>query len=773
MIDRRHVLHICRKELLDFVRDRRTLFVMIVLPVLLYPMLVIGLSWISRLQLQQLRERQLTIVVVGREHADRLVERLLEPERNLKLVGVADLPEHVRAAMNPGAPPAPAGSGDEDAPSELETLRDRYGAAISEDAAAAILLVPDRFEARVEEGENLEVEILFNEGVDASVEAKDRIDEAMVGFRDALVVERLARHDIEPSVLRPVALREVDLGGGLIVKIGRALSMLLVILSITGAFYPAVDTGAGEKERGTLETLLVSPAKRWEVALAKYLAVCVVALFTVVLNLASMGLTVAHLASMLPGEGEVRVDATVVFTMAIAMIPLVLLFVALALALSTQARSTKEANNYLTPLLLAASLPAMAPAIPGLELNEAICLVPVAGTALLIKELLAGTAHLSHVILIFAANTIYAAAALKWVASLYGREEVLLRLPSGGEPPPRTKRKKGGEAPVAGGGGGGWEMLDPEALATEPDAFARARANPAEIRKFLETALDRPGSTAPDLTHGLLLAAVVLVVTFYAGPALAGRLPASLGLLPIAAILTLVVVLGPVLVAMRVGRYKRPLEVLGLRRSPALSYLGAVLVAPGAIVTSLFLQQSTAGLFGAPAEADPGMNALVEQIGSALPLAWLCLALVPAVCEELLYRGFVQGAARRSVGPAAAILLSSVLFALNHGDVSKLPAYTFVGLVLGVIAFRAGGIGPTIVLHMLFNGLAVTLETYPDLIGKVGLPTAPGESISLLTIVVAEVLVVLGLGVALAAAGPAEEGPGPDGTPPAVPAEAG
>src|SRR5205807_9789201 len=167
--------------------------------------------------------------------------------------------------------------------------------------------------------------------------------------------------------------------------LGRMLAFILVMSSLLGAFHPAIDVGAGEKERGTLETLLLAPARRVEIAAGKFGAIFVIALANASLNVASLCATFAHFSSLagdseLSGRlGSVSVTPAVACAMLLVLVPLVALFSALALAISTLATSYKEGTTYIQPLGIIAALLSAAATLPGIELGSALCLVPVAG----------------------------------------------------------------------------------------------------------------------------------------------------------------------------------------------------------------------------------------------------------------------------------------------------------------------------------------------------------------------------------------------------------
>ena len=173
------------------------------------------------------------------------------------------------------------------------------------------------------------------------------------------------------------------------------------MMSLTGAFYPAIDLCAGEKERGTMETLLISPASRAEIVMGKFLTVVLASMMTALLNLVSMGLTAMQLAGQVGGDGPARARAgrgghgappslASAVWMVLLLIPLSVFFSAVCLALAVLARSMKEGQYYMTPLYLICLPLIFLTLAPGIELNLFYSLVPITGVSLLLRALILG-----------------------------------------------------------------------------------------------------------------------------------------------------------------------------------------------------------------------------------------------------------------------------------------------------------------------------------------------------------------------------------------------
>ncbi len=518
------------------------------------------------------------------------------------------------------------------------------------------------------------VEVLFNGGVDASRFARARVEAAVAEWREALVSERLAAEGIPRAALRPVELRAVDRapeGAAL----ARGIAVALVVLALTGAFFPALDLGTGEKERGTLETLLLAPAARVYLAMGKLAAVTTVASTYALLNVLSIGVTFTSASllagGMLPGIGVAPASLAVLL---VVLLPLVVLFSALSLAISTFATSFKEAQAYLTPLMLVALGPAMAVMLPGLEPTPALCLVPVLGATLLTKALLAGTASAWAVLLVVGSSAVYAALGVRWVGALFEREEVLWR-PAAAE---------------------GLDLLG-----------LRARSG---------------GRGEPTLAHALLLGLAVLVLLIVVGAPLQARgvvggLVATLiGLVALPALAT----------ARALGCDLR--ATFRLRAAPPAAFAAAALLALGCLVLQLDVLRLVRGLVEVgPAELEAARKATAPLEALPWPALLLLLAVLPAVCEELLVRGFVLSGLRNGSGTVTAVVVSALIFAALHLDPVRLLPTFLMGLALGALVVRSGSLLPAIALHALYNAAALGLEPWLEALERTGLVVSGGE----------------------------------------------
>jgi sodium transport system permease protein len=215
------------------------------------------------------------------------------------------------------------------------------------------------------------------------------------------------------------------------------------MLCFTGAMYPAIDLTAGEKERGTMETLLCSPVNRLNIVLGKFLMVLTGSLATIALSLSSMSLTILIGGNLMStGKGMVAVggagakeapafipfiDPVGVLGVFAMIAPVAVLFAAVLLAISLFAKSYKEAQSYVAPMIFVIILPAMIGMLPGVELSAKTALVPILNLSLVCKEMLSGVWNWGYIAIIFSSTCVYAAAALALTVRMFNREDVIFR----------------------------------------------------------------------------------------------------------------------------------------------------------------------------------------------------------------------------------------------------------------------------------------------------------------------------------------------------------
>ena len=210
------------------------------------------------------------------------------------------------------------------------------------------------------------------------------------------------------------------------------LPYMVILMCMTGAIYPSIDLTAGEKERGTMETLLCSPVPRTQLVLGKVLIVLTVSVVTALLSILSNGIALVALKRLTSGLGKgpgtpFALDPAALAGVIMMMLPMAVFISALMIALGLFARSSKEAASYMQPLVIAAILPAAAGGLPGVEMNYAMAFIPVFNVSLICKEILAGVVHWNFIILVFCVMAAYSLGAVAAAVAIFQRESVLFR----------------------------------------------------------------------------------------------------------------------------------------------------------------------------------------------------------------------------------------------------------------------------------------------------------------------------------------------------------
>ena len=284
--------------------------------------------------------------------------------------------------------------------------------------------------------------IIHNSADEKSHITFNRVSIVLERWEDEILEKRLESAHLPANLHHPVEPRETDLALNEQLKSklwSQLFPALLVLMSLTGAFYPAIDLAAGEKERGTMETLLICPASRSEIVLGKFLTVMTFSVTTAVLNLVSMGITGRYMVSVVGAQTMRAIETPSmpsmidIFWIVILLIPLAAMFSAVCLALATFARSSKEGQYYLTPLLMVTLGLTIFCISPGVELTERpmYSVMPICGVALLLKGLLLSSVSISSIyvyaIPVLISTTFYSFLALYWAIEQFKSENVLFR----------------------------------------------------------------------------------------------------------------------------------------------------------------------------------------------------------------------------------------------------------------------------------------------------------------------------------------------------------
>jgi len=319
---------------------------------------------------------------------------------------------------------------------EIVPYADNWKDQISNKEIRAAVEIPRGFQAALAEGTAPTVSVYYYEGEVKSSIGANHLQDAIKEYRDAVVKERLAAKNLPASVLSPFEIKQQNVAPPEKVSgasIGGFIGYAVILLCLTGAIYPAIDLTAGEKERGTIETVLSSPVSRFDLVMGKFLLVFSASLVSAILSVTSMGSSFAilghsHLMQSAGGQAlNLNLGLLSVVAVFLMALPLAVLFSAVLMTIALFAKTFKEAQSYLTPLTFLVVVPAIASIMPGVELTPQLALIPVLNTSLVCKEIITGTYHWNSILLIFLSTCVYAGAAIFLAVKMFQREGVLFR----------------------------------------------------------------------------------------------------------------------------------------------------------------------------------------------------------------------------------------------------------------------------------------------------------------------------------------------------------
>ncbi len=676
MSSRSRIVAIYRKELIDILRDHRTMLAMVIVPVVIYPVLMLGFIRMAESEGARLRTQTFHVRVAD------------EPTREL-LRGIID---DVQAATKEEQRPQPkfsitAGSADEEVLSDEVQLV--VGLDLRDNPVPAIELHPMY---------RLKVGIVYNEVDVRSRTAKEELaaifernnastrEQALLQILGTPETQDAARQRIE-FILNPIAIEsksiatERQLGGW---ALGQVVPLVLVLMTITGAIYPAIDLTAGERERGTLETLMVAPVPVFTLIVGKFLVVASIALLAAILNVLCVGVTMhlGGLTSVMASQMSVEIPYETFPIIIFCMIPFALLFAAILVAVCSFARSSKEAQNYVMPVIIGAMVPAVSVLLPTVRLEGITLVLPVGNMVLLTRELFQQTYTWSQVFIVVLSTTLYASAAVAVAAKLFGQEAVL---------------------------------------------FADAGSYKTLIRR--ESFLP---SVRPSAAQALLLVALLFPASFYAQSFL-GQLGGG-DFLWTQSVLVAVQFGGLFLVLPLVVAWylKNQVKTTFLLALPSVfAWIGALLigVSSWAMAREMIAWQSYVMPIS-PILHDASKAIEAQLVAAPLGLVLLMMAVVPAVTEEWLFRGYLLSGLASTFRKWAAIAVSGFLFGVFHFHVDRIPLTFALGMLMAYLCWQSRSLGPAILAHALHNGISVTMLCRPEWFTWMRFPDVPEEAVA-------------------------------------------
>jgi len=619
-----------KKEILDVIRDKKTILTMVVLPVLLYPMLFLVIMQIMTMVMEEQEASTYYIAYenVAQEHKQAL---------NDWIAGDEDELEYILKEVESDNPKKDLEEEEIDAYITVKETESQvtfeihymYADTNSNTAAGMLREEIESYSTKVAE-DNAKAE-----GLDV----------------DKLLYPVVATMDDQSS-------NESSVGS----MLGGIIPFLLITSIVMGCIYPAIDATAGEKERGTLETLLTLPVGNMELIASKFLSVATIAVVSVFMNVLSMGIVVAYLYSTMTalsdGANELELGTFIpaILITVCCVIAFSLFISAITMIVCAFAKSFKEANNYVTPISLVVMLTGYVGIIPTIELNTTTSLIPVVNICLMIKNLLVFKYDFTLIVIVLLSNIIYAFVAVWILSKVYNSESIL---------------------------------------------FGESLSG---IKLFEKRSNIKKGSL-PSVQESLLIMVVVLLLMVYVGGIVTTSASLQVGLIVQQAFVGIL----PILAAIYIKADMK--KTFSLKLPKVKDLFGAMIIGVGGICLNLLVSSLLSTVFPSDAE---GMNEQYMQIldGVSFVQGLLLMALLPAVCEEIMFRGYMFTAFKNRMSLAKAIIIVSLLFGVSHMSMIKILPTAVLGAVLAYTIHKSESIVTSALIHFANNALAVVTMFY-------------------------------------------------------------
>ncbi|MXW00835.1 MAG: CPBP family intramembrane metalloprotease [Holophagales bacterium] len=625
----RTVSALVTNDLRQLARNPRLLVFAVALPLVMWPLMWYVTSLTTERRQERLESRTYLYAVAenpasadGATWLDRALARVGDDGRN----GDADPEAGPAVLFERVAPP-------DDLPAALDDGR---------------LHVHLAWEPGTEDGGAPRAVLTYRADLDASGTAEGYLRRALRSTRVEVREQRLAAAGFEadPADLLPVERIETaseEQTSGLL--LGRILTAIIVLMMLTGGSIVATDALAGEKERGTLETLLTTAARRIEIVTAKNLSILSVALITSILNIANIVLWMQLDVIPAPEGLKLVIPVGTGLLLLFLYAPAAVLLSSALLLVSGRSKTYKEAQLLFAPVMLGALAIAAIPVLPGIALRSAIVVVPIANLGVAAREILTGTYDWP---LLAAAWTVTAGA-----AALLARASV------------RT--------------------LSAEKLITASDTDAA----------------DLAGGPAlfPRRVAGwfAVLWALLLVWQLNSGGGIDGRLLITINLSILGAAAWLMI-----------ARYRLPLrETLSLKPPPAAAWLGVLIAAPAGLVLANGVVRLASLAMPIPEEWLEAMaDAFGADLPLWQMLFFF--AVLPGIFEEIAFRGVLLHGLRARLNPVPLVLIAGIAFGFFHVDLFRIPPTSLLGVFLVIAVLRTGSVYPAMAWHALHNALALS-----------------------------------------------------------------
>lgn len=627
----RIVKTLLKKELTDIFRDTKTIIIMIAIPLILYPLIFLASVLITSNLLKESTVKTYNVSIVAQDSEKAIITDLLDK-------ALEKFEYHFDIV-------------------ELD-LDEDYEKLIRKNTIDSVI------EVISDDGDITNVTVYSMSSLNKSDTCRTMIEKVLEDYKDEIIEKRLrlALNDYDSVTSEPFKISLTNYSSkeettGMLV--GNIMPFMMVISVLIGVSTIAIDISVGEKERGTLETLITIPINNREIATAKFFATTVVAIFSLSLNIISFGLIGFYMYHSAKFASGTLADFKLVsfIPSLIIIVPLMVLFTmfisALCLCIDFTAKSVKEANNYTTPLMLVMMMTTGFSVLMNIKFNYIYALIPVLNISLLIKDLLMLKFDASLIALVFGATFLHTLAAVYAMTKIFSSENILFS----------------------------------EGLKSFKLFEKRANIKEGQI---------------PGIGDIVFMFVLMFLLSNFIG----GYIAIYNGFLGVI-LSQLIVLIIPLIYSWYIKVDFKNLYSLNIPRIN--DVIGVMFFAFGAYIINVLFGTYLIQWFPKLAETNENLGGMIEMGGFVPSL--IVVGMLPALAEEAAFRGFLYGTLKNKKIPIAiAMVVTALVFAAYHMNLLQFIYVTLLGLLMSYLIYNSDSIFITSIFHMINNSLSVLIQ---------------------------------------------------------------
>ena len=676
------VLTLYKKEIMDLLRDKKTIIIMILIPIFLYPAMMLGSLLVMQGIMKESESREYKIAMVQSDVSDKIFAILTDDtdkyEYKFQAVPYTD---------------------EEKAREDLKEKKVDLVLVSGDYTTSDSLTKSDKIKEMYNTDDLFKVKCYNLSSNTSSSSAYSYVSEILKAYSGKLRKEAFDKlFDDSEGVLSPVDISVESIStseqnaGSLI---GMILPFILIISILTGAIYPAIDATAGERERGTLETIMTLPVKKSDIMISKFMSVSTIAVFSAFLNLLSMFAMTFYMYKTFDMQNlgfrdfDFKLFIPAFLSLLICLPVFSMFSSAVSLCVCIFAKSFKEANNITSPILIIFMFAAMASVLPNVELSHATAFIPVTNISLLIKSVFSLDYDYHLMLIVLLSNLVYCILLVIIMSTLFSSEEVLF-----------------------GEGVNGVHLFE-----------NYANQKRGQIPSY------------GDLIF--LYVALLLIMVFTSS-----MLVLKWGLWGSISVQVIILVI-PLLYAIYLRCDVKELYSLHLPKITEL--LGAVFLWVGGFLTNQILINALAKLIPSMVENSDSLNSTIFEAGfvPALIIVGIC----PAIAEEAAFRGFLFGTLKHRTKIWIAIVVSAAAFGLYHMNFLQFFTGLYMGCFMAYMVYKSRSIATSALFHLLNNSISVIVTFHPELVENIPIlgEANPGPGGNIIMFVIGLLLLAAGL----------------------------